>query len=188
MRIKSADLLGELVDDTKQMMKTVEREFASLSEEEILMKPDKNSWSIGECLEHLNLFADYYHPAIRKAMDKRGPGAASEEFKSGVVGNFFAKSMLPKKKGLKMGAPSDKNPAKTGVPGNVIKRFLNHQKELLSLLGSARKHDLNKIKVPISVSRMIKFKLGDVLRIVIYHNQRHIVQAVKVRSSINQED
>ncbi|TVR89288.1 MAG: DinB family protein [Saprospirales bacterium] len=188
MRINSDELLSDLVADTRQMIKTTERDFGTLSEEDLLMKPSPDKWSIAECLEHLNLFADYYHPAITKAMEQAGPGRTSDEFKTGMVGNFFAKSMLPKKRGMKLGSPGDKNPAKTGLPENVLKRFLNHQKEMLTILGKARKHDLNKIKVALSVSTLIKFKLGDVLRIVIYHNQRHVLQAVRVLDTLNSED
>lgn len=184
MKIDVSELIDELVADTKSIVTTVEREFSTLSQEDLLMKPDKNGWSVGECLEHLNLYSDYYHPAILRAMENAGPGKTKGQFVSGRVGNFFAKSMLPKEKGFKMGSPADKNPAKVGVPDQVVKRFLNHQKEMLRLLAMARNHDLNKIKIPISISKLIKFRLGDTFRFVINHNQRHIIQAVKAKEGV----
>ncbi|TVR83032.1 MAG: DinB family protein [Saprospirales bacterium] len=186
MKIDASELINELVNDTRSIVTTVEREFSNLSEEDLLMKPDGKSWSVGECLEHLSLYSDYYHPAILRAMKDTGPGKTKVVFESGRVGNFFAKSMLPKEKGFKMGSPSDKNPSKVGVPDQVVKRFLNHQKEMLRLLAMARDHDLNKIKVPISISKWIKFRLGDTFRFVINHNQRHIIQAVKASESNRQ--
>lgn len=44
----------------------------------------------------------------------------------------------------------------------------------------ARNKDLGKIKTSISISKWIKLKLGDTFRVIIYHNERHIVQANKI--------
>ena len=173
-------LIDQLVEDTKSMIDTVKKHFSPLSEEMLLLKPDARSWSIAECLEHLNLYADFYHPVISEKMEEAGPDNASYTFKSGMAGNYFAKSMLPRPKMMKMNTPRDKNPANTGLPDQVVQRFLDHQKEMLRLLGIARKRNLNKIKVPLSLSKWIRFKLGDTFRFVINHNQRHIVQAIGV--------
>lgn len=184
MKIAASQLIDELVEDTRKMVGIAKKSFSPLSEEQILMKPDQYSWSIGECLEHLNLYADYYHPAILSGMEDGGSHSGDYVFKSGMVGDYFAKSMLPKKKMMKLSSPSNKNPAKVGVPDDVVNRFTSHQKEMLNLLGLARKRDLNNIKIPISIATWIKFKLGDTFRFVINHNQRHLVQAVRQLEAI----
>lgn len=43
----------------------------------------------------------------------------------------------------------------------------------------AQQVSLNKTKTGISISTWIKLKLGDTFKVVIYHNKRHIVQALK---------
>ena len=40
--------------------------------------------------------------------------------------------------------------------------------------------NLDKIKTAISISKLIRLKLGDTFRVLIYHNERHIKQAEKV--------
>ena len=40
--------------------------------------------------------------------------------------------------------------------------------------------DLGKIKIPISIAPFVKIKLGDTLRFIVYHNERHIVQAQNI--------
>jgi hypothetical protein len=178
VKTSPSDLIDQLVEDTKSMMKTVKDEFLPLDQEALLLKPDPYRWSIGECLEHLNLYSDYYHPVIKKKMEEEGPCNPNYTFKSGMAGNYFAKSMLPKKKMMKMSSPADKNPSKTGVLDEVVKRFLAHQKDLLQLLATARNRDLNKIRIPLSLSKLIRFRLGDTFRFVVNHNQRHVVQAI----------
>lgn len=38
---------------------------------------------------------------------------------------------------------------------------------------------VEKIRIPISINQLIKIRLGDSLRFVIYHNQRHFQQALQ---------
>ena len=59
----------------------------------------------------------------------------------------------------------------------VIATFLEQQEKLLLLLHQARRINLNKIKIPISIAKYIRLKLGDVFMFIIAHNIRHIRQA-----------
>jgi hypothetical protein len=49
------------------------------------------------------------------------------------------------------------------------------------LLDKAKNVSLGKTKTGISISKLIKLKLGDTFRFVIYHNIRHIEQAKRVK-------
>ena len=46
----------------------------------------------------------------------------------------------------------------------------------------------NKTRIPISINKWIKIKLGDTFRFVIYHNERHIQQAKRVLKETNCKD
>src|SRR5690606_11364077 len=101
-------------------------------------------------------------------------------FKSGVLGGYFAKSMLPKEKLNKMKTFKDKDPMGSKLDKTSIDRFISQQAQILNLLDKSREIDLNKTKTAISISKLIKLKIGDTFRVVIYHNERHIVQANKI--------
>ena len=103
-----------------------------------------------------------------------------ENFKSGFLGNYFAKSMLPKEKLNKMKTFKDKNPIGSKLDKSTIDNFILQQEQILNLLEKAREVDLNKTKTAISISKWIKLKMGDTFRVVIYHNERHLVQANKI--------
>lgn len=49
---------------------------------------------------------------------------------------------------------------------------------MLEILKNATSVNLNKTKTGISIAPWIKIKLGDTLRVVILHNQRHMEQAL----------
>lgn len=70
------------------------------------------------------------------------------------------------------------NPIHSNLSTTTI--FIGQQQQLLKLLQAARMVNLNKVKTRISISRFVKIKLGNTFRFVIYHNQRHILQAKRV--------
>lgn len=75
----------------------------------------------------------------------------------------------------------DKDPKSSSLPIIKIDRFLKQQKGMLRLIELAEKVDLNQIKTNITILKgIIRLKLGDTFRFVIYHNERHIQQAQKV--------
>jgi hypothetical protein len=59
----------------------------------------------------------------------------------------------------------------------VFKEFKEHQHKMLQLLEMARKRNLEQIRIPTTISKMIRLKLGDVFRFLVAHEQRHMIQA-----------
>lgn len=175
MTISSEKLLSNLIERTQRNIEHAEK-YHHLSEESLNWKTNKESWSILECLEHLNLYGDFYIPEITKRM-QQSKTIPRENFKSGFLGNYFAEMMLPKNPIKKIKTFKDKNPAGSKLDSSTIDRFLTQQEQILVLLDKAKHVDLSKIKTAISISKLIKLKLGDTFRVVIYHNDRHIAQA-----------
>ena len=175
-------LIKDLLKSTKIIISTVE-DYQSLKDTTLNFKASKESWSILECLEHLNLYGDFYNPAIKECIDNSN-STESQVFKSGVLGNYFVNLMLPKEKLNKMKTLKDKNPSGSQLDKSVINRFLAQQKEFLSLIEKAQDVDLTKTKTLISISKFIKLRLGDTLRFNVAHNQRHITQANNVLSRV----
>lgn len=178
MKISTDTLITDLTERTELCLSKAET-FTGLTEEALNSKQDELSWSALECLEHLNLYGRFYLPEISKRVKGAEP-KRTELFKSGWLGNYFANSMLPKEKLNKMKTFKNMNPINSRLnKDKVIAEFIQQQEEMLRLLNEARKIDLNKTKTNISISQWIKLKLGDTFRFVIFHNQRHLVQAEK---------
>jgi len=59
----------------------------------------------------------------------------------------------------------------------AFKEFFGHQNKLLQLLEVAKRRNLNSVYVPSAMSKLIRFKLGDMFRFLIAHEQRHMIQA-----------
>lgn len=178
MKIKSTTLLSDLLERTSQNLSAVEK-FRSCSFEELNFRPEPDSWSVLECIEHLNYYGNYYLPEMEKQIAS-SPYPAEEFFKSGFLGNYFAKSMLPKDRLKKMKTLKSQNPIGKVLDKKVLDVFVDHQLQMISLLNKAKKVSLNRTKTGISIRKYLRLRLGDTMRVVIYHNQRHLKQAQNV--------
>lgn len=191
MKVQTEVLITDLMNRTKQLVLEAEA-LKEKSEEQLNYKQHPESWSVLECLEHLNLYGRFYLPEIEQRMTTfpLRRGAEGEDvkhcfdpvFKSGWLGNYFANSMLPKQKLNKMKTFKNMNPLNSKLDKKVIDEFISQQEQMLHLLEESRKISLNKTRTAISISKLIKLKLGDTFRFVIYHNQRHMVQAQRIQN------
>ncbi len=181
MKIKTKKLINDLVELTSKNLNTAE----SLNQqaiEHLKWKSSKDEWNALECIEHLNLYGEFYLREIEQNINQN-KSSSEKYFKGGLFGNYFAKSMLPKENLTKMNTFKDKNPIDKTLEKSSLDHFIEQQQQILSLLDKSKDISLNKTKVPISLSKWIKLKLGDVFRVVIYHNKRHLVQARKMTSN-----
>jgi hypothetical protein len=177
MTMNQSTLINDLVIRTKEnILKATS--LLKLPYETLNTKANKDAWSALECIEHLNLYNDFYLPELSRAIYNATPESI-ENFKSGWLGNYFANSMLPKDRLNKMKTFKDKNPNGSKLSIDVIQTFISAQTSLLQLLDRCQNINLTKIKTGISISKWIKLRLGDTLRVVIYHNERHLLQAQK---------
>ena len=61
----------------------------------------------------------------------------------------------------------------------------NQLNQLLEIIDSSKAVNLRKVKIPISISTIIRLKLGDAFLFVVYHNQRHLQQALNLVNNPN---
>ena len=166
-------LLNQLENQTEQHIQFAIQTLQNLNEQTLLRKSANGGWSIAQCLWHLNSYGDFYHPEIEKGLSTAVGSKAL--FKSSWIGSRFTQMMQPGKgkyKAFKTHVP----PEELNVH-EVVAIFIQQQEQLLKLLRKASDKDLNRVKVPISISRWIKLNLGDVFSFLITHNERHLQQA-----------
>ena len=180
----SSDLLQDLSARVRNTI--LEVQLLKKSDPEILMcKPAPGSWSIAQILDHLNSYGKYYLPLIEARL-KGYKGDASEYFTPGFLGNYFTKSMLPKEGVVKnkMKSPVGHVAANDPDSHEMIEEFLTQEYLLLELLAQAESVDLNAIRIPISLTQVIRLKLGDVFNFIVAHHDRHFVQIRNVLRAV----
>ncbi|HUM64245.1 MAG TPA: DinB family protein [Chitinophagaceae bacterium] len=175
-KFNSIELLDQLQSDVRQMILRV-NQLKSADPGVLLEQPAPGKWSVVEILEHLNSYNLFYNPALEKSLEADKPAVAL--FKSGWIGNYFTNMMKPTETGKvknKMKAPRGHRPCRLLDAQPVINSFLTYQHQLLDLLEAAKQKDIGSLCTPISLTKLIKLKTGDVFRFLIAHEQRHFVQ------------
>jgi hypothetical protein len=177
MKINSLVLLQNLKEMTLNHLQSA-KEWKELPLDTLQKRPKENAWNALECLEHLNFYGDFYLIEIEKQL-KNSSKPSQKYFHSGILGNYFAKMMVPKEKGGKMKTFKEMNPMGQKLDQSVIEKFIFQQEKMLELLDLATHKNLTKIKTSISITNWIKLRIGDTFRVVINHNERHMQQARK---------
>lgn len=175
-------LILRLQQETESILNIAIQQWQMTSPAAFKFQPAEGAWSAMQCLGHLNAYGDYYLPAIEKAIKEAKQLAIkiSPTFTPGWLGNYFTTLMMPNEKGVpskKMKAPKNYTTSNEGDSDCVIAKFIEQQEKLLQLLEEAKEADLNVSRIPVSIARFIKLKLGDVFMFLIAHNIRHTRQA-----------
>ncbi len=175
----TSELLYRLTERTHQNLE-VGRELLALGNATLYLRPRPQAWNALECMAHLNHYGDFYLPEIRRRIQATKYPTPNATFTSSRLGNYFAAGMKPSDKMKKISTFKNADPV--NYPGeldkSVITEFIRQQEEMLELLKMAAGVDLTRTKTGISITNLIKLRLGDTLRVVVYHNWRHVEQAL----------
>lgn len=181
-------LFNELEGITKKNIHYLENNVTSFSANQLNWKPRQDVWNIKEIIAHLLEFANFYNSAFSKKIDTTIYQEPKETFVSSPLGKSMWKSMkLGNAKNIKRKIKSPKlyNPliVPSIVTENVITDFLDSQRDLLGIIERAKTINVRKAKIRLATSNVIKFRIGDALLYVIYHNERHIQQVINLTTN-----
>ncbi|MDH7464056.1 DinB family protein [Chitinophagaceae bacterium 26-R-25] len=181
----SKSLLQQLKTDVIDVLEAVQKSYAHLPENMLLTQPAAGKWSIAQVMEHMNTYGRYYLLAIEKTIDKAAllNNKNTASFVPGWLGDYFTKMML---KPAKMKTPSKHIPPAKLNAKEVVEEFMEQQRYLLLLLSKAENIDLGKWRIPITLTKLIKLKLGDTFRFLIAHEQRHMIQIKNAAISLGE--
>lgn len=176
-RFNTNKLLDDLANDVQQTLSGLEQ-LKQMPGEVLLTQPAPGKWSVAQVLEHLNAYNRFYLAEIEKELASC-KARHNPVFKPGWFGNYFTKMMQPKAGNTirnKMSAPKNYAFGPELDIEKVMTEFEAGQKKLLYFLEQAGKTDIGRMRLSISLTRMIKLKMGDVFRFLIAHQVRHFVQ------------
>lgn len=179
------ELLNDLAAITEENITVAQKKMIHLGENQLNWSPSNDSWNITEVLAHLNKYAAFYHHTFEDKISKTRFTEVKETYVSSPLGRSAWKSMkLGNAKNIKrkFKSPKGTNPRIDHdlITGTEVDDLIKNQQQLLQIIEAAKSVSLRKVKIPISISRIVRLRLGDALMFVIYHNQRHIQQALNV--------
>lgn len=178
-------LLAELLDRI-ELAKAGTQSFLRLSDEQLNFKPGPSKWSITQIFGHLNITHDIY---IRRILTRitRAPDVKGQHFKSSWLGDWVYEKIMPRSDGsvFKLKAPKSHCLADDEQNGKeILHKFLQQCDALDDIVRHVSTKDLERIKIPFSFTRLLHLRLGDNLRYLVAHNERHLLQAHRVMTQL----
>ena len=141
------------------------------------------TWSMAECLDHLNLTGRKYLRALDRAIeDGRSKGLlGAGPFRYGLLETWTVRAMdAPPMFRIK--APRAFAPAPEARLAESLAAFVALQDEFQQCLARAEGLDLRRVKARSPVSRHLKFSLGKAFAGIAAHQRRHLWQARQLRT------
>lgn len=183
--IQTQTLLNDLSLLTQEIVQGVNKSFKKMSEKQLNWRPNKQTWSLNDIFWHLNAYANNYNKVILDKIENTRFNEPKDNFSSSPLGRSAWKSMkLGNAKNVKRKyrAPKDTDPLcnEALLTDEELDKFVENQHLLLKIIDTSAGLNLRKIKIPLSISKRIRLRLGDCLMFLIYHNERHYHQALNL--------
>lgn len=178
-------LITELLDRT-ELIKAGTQPFLRLTEEQLNYRPAPGKWSIAEIFGHLNLSHNIYIRCILSRITM-APDVKVENYRSGWLGDWIYDRIMPRPDGtvFKLKAPKALHATCGQQDGKeVLHGFLQQCDALDDILRHVYTKDLQRIRIPFSFIMLLNLRLGDNLRYLVAHSERHLLQAHRVMSAL----
>jgi hypothetical protein len=171
-----------LISELEVADRRAEAVTKGLTAEQLNWQPRQGAWSIGQCLEHLQLTSEEYLAAISAALEGQ-QHTTVPAISLGWLSRWFIRNYIaPNPEGARARAPKKIEPAKNVEPF-ILEMFLRSNQAVRGLVRRASDYDVNRIRFKNPFVPLLRFTVGTGLEIVAKHQSRHLLQAEGVLQS-----
>jgi hypothetical protein len=152
----------------------------------ITRRPGPDSWSVAECLDHLNETARLYLPEFAETIDrsrKEGRLARPGSSDRTLFGRFVVWTQEPPVR-FRMKTLEGIRPRGEEDPVALLDTFEALHEELIVRINEASDLDRRRIRMRSVLDRRLKLSLGDWFHFMAAHVRRHLWQAERVRDEL----
>ena len=150
-------------------------------EERFNWRPAEDSWSVAQCLDHLNVANRVYLEPIRTALERARDRNASRRgpIQPGVLERWFIRSLEPPPR-RRLPRPRKITPAERKSRAEVGEEWTRVQAELREVLRTAAPWDLNRTRFVNPFIPLLRWNVGTGFLVLDAHERRHLWQARNV--------
>ena len=154
--------------------------FGDLSGDQLNWKPAPESWSVGQCLEHLIKTNEQFYPEMDKLAAGRRTNSFWENWSpfTGFFGRFLVKAVTEDSKKAK--APSKDIVPPSDIAPDVIARFTANISVVNEKVTACAAADREKTIITSPFLAIMTYKLDHAYSVLVEHTKRHIRQAKRV--------
>jgi len=171
----------EFVEKVKANTAEAKEAFGALSPEQLNWKPDANSWSVGQCLDHLTVTNQAELPALEAAMRGEHTSKFFEKLPwlPGFFGGYVVKLVDPTNV-KKSKAPGVFKPSQSDVRADIFDEYLKTADKVVEIMNAMAGKEIEKMIITSPVAKFVTYSILDTFRMVALHDKRHINQAKRV--------
>ncbi len=169
-----------LTSELEKISADVQKTFGSLSAEQLNWKPNAESWSVGQCLEHLIITNNAFLPMLEQIARGERKNSFWENYSplTSFFGNLVVNSLKSDKK--KFPAPKMIRPSESAIVPDIIKKFVAQQSEVIQKFEATAHVDWHKVVLTSPFASFITYDLHNGYRVFVEHEKRHFRQAERV--------
>ena len=177
--------LAPEIDDFRAQFEQLSAEadllVSPLSDAQFTWQPAPESWSVAQCIDHLNSTARAYLPmldegvadAIRRGLYNPGP------YRYNWIGRLAAWVVHPNTR-IRARAPKAFQPPVGRPRHDIMAAFRAYQVQYIDRLRQANGLDLARARVASPAERWIRMPMGSGFVMMVNHERRHLQQARRV--------
>lgn len=171
----------ELISRIDTLTEDVQRSFGGLSAGQLNWKPDGETWSVGQCIDHLITSNNVYFEKIAPVVEgtHRPNVWARIPLWSSIVGYMLRKAVDPES-AKKTKTFTVFEPRQSDIPETVVRDFRENQERLKKLIVDTDGLDRSSVVISSPVSERVPVRLSDAFEVLALHERRHFDQAVRV--------
>lgn len=161
--------------------------FGGLSERDLKWKPDSQSWSIAQIIDHLIVINSSYFEVFREIEQNnyRMPLWGHLSFLVAFFGRLVSQSVQPDRR-KKIKTFSIWEPQQSQISDEILNRFREHQSLLKAHVSSFAKAIEQGKVIASPANKFVVYKLETAVDILLAHEKRHFQQAVEIMDLMNE--
>lgn len=171
------DRLAGCADDVRTL-------FGDLSEEQFNWKSNPETWSVGQCIDHLVVTNRKEVPILKAALGGQHNKTFWEKLPvlPKLGGDFIVKAVNPENK-KKNKAPAAFQPSSSDINTSVIDDYVALSATARELISKSEGMETAKMVVTSPIASFFTYSLAHAFEILVFHDRRHLDQAKRVMDS-----
>ena len=173
--------LTPLLEQAENVKSKIQSNFSSLNYNQLNWKPNPNSWSIGQCIDHLIVTNTQYFSIFEKINNGQYNSSIWERLPllPNLFGKMILNSVMPETKRKQKTFPVFE-PAQSEIPMDVLQHFSTTHDKIINYIKESDQLNHQKIVIGSPVAAYITYRLHHVCKIIVNHEERHYNQAKRV--------
>lgn len=140
--------------------------------------PAAGSWSVAQCLEHLNLSSDGYFPVWQQVIANAGPRKTERDapYRIDFWGRLLSWILEPPPR-IRSKTPVLFEPVNGKEIAGALEGFCERQQRVIGVLHRCRGRAIDEVRMASPVDPRIRYSIWSSFVIVATHQRRHLWQA-----------